>query len=602
VKARISVAVLLMLSLMAMPSAALGGVWKEGTAFSQFSIQSYGGLLDVRTAGDSVLTLPYEASPVFTLPSLSADEMRSVRQARDGSFLVAGGRGQSILRISQNGQNRPLVAVGGIPALDRPWDAFPLDSGGMLMVDRGPQKAEDSTPTGWIMRVDADNRRVWRFDTWQGPLLGQLLDPFTAEPSNGDSSRTLIADSLGCRVIEIDSSTGEVLWYYGHYREKGSAEGYLRLPHSAQRLPNGNTLICDSENQRVIEVTPSKTIAWSYRTPGVVGESGPNSARRLINGNTLITDSGGDRVIEVNQARTIVQGYGAAGRVPSSGALENPRAATRLADNSTLIADYGNRRLVRYGYPVRREYVAVSSLIDPAIGEMKRFGRITVNAVRPQGATVFAEYTIDNRAWLDVPASGVLPASAKGSAIRYRLRLTAAKADAAPIVNDVAITWSTVAPTTSKSSSAGSGTTHHSSTSKSAGSTASSSTATGRTTVKRGSRRVSAGGSGSAESTTVAAGGSSSAIDGGTAGGSGGSGGDAVTQSTTLSGWVMSEVKDDVAGLNGNSGTGGFAPSGGLGDSKIPGVALMFFVYAIGFVWSPASKVVVRFAVSAITH
>ena len=36
---------------------------------------------------------------------------------------------------------------------------------------------------------------------------------------------------------------------------------------SVQRLPNGNTLISESEKGHVIEVTPDKEIVWEYWFP-----------------------------------------------------------------------------------------------------------------------------------------------------------------------------------------------------------------------------------------------------------------------------------------------------------------------------------------------
>jgi len=35
-----------------------------------------------------------------------------------------------------------------------------------------------------------------------------------------------------------------------------------------QRLPNGNTLICETTSARVFEVTPEREIVWEYVDPG----------------------------------------------------------------------------------------------------------------------------------------------------------------------------------------------------------------------------------------------------------------------------------------------------------------------------------------------
>ena len=39
------------------------------------------------------------------------------------------------------------------------------------------------------------------------------------------------------------------------------------LISGAQRLPNGNTLICSGINGTVFEVTPEKEMVWKYVNP-----------------------------------------------------------------------------------------------------------------------------------------------------------------------------------------------------------------------------------------------------------------------------------------------------------------------------------------------
>ena len=67
-------------------------------------------------------------------------------------------------------------------------------------------------------------------------------------------------------VVEIDPSDGKVLWRYG-----GDICFDFRCLHigGAQRLPNGNTMICEGECGRVFEVTPDKEICWEWVSPFV---------------------------------------------------------------------------------------------------------------------------------------------------------------------------------------------------------------------------------------------------------------------------------------------------------------------------------------------
>ena len=75
----------------------------------------------------------------------------------------------------------------------------------------------------------------------------------------------------------------------------------LIVPQDVERLSNGNTLITDAGNNRVIEVDTDKNIVWNYTVTDY-----PYDAERLDNGNTLITDSGAHNLIEVDSDGNIV--------------------------------------------------------------------------------------------------------------------------------------------------------------------------------------------------------------------------------------------------------------------------------------------------------
>jgi hypothetical protein len=70
------------------------------------------------------------------------------------------------------------------------------------------------------------------------------------------------------RVIEIDPSSGKILWSYeGEPRNSF----FSKEQGSAQRLANGNTLICESDRGRVFEVTRQGEMVWEYWSPVVAG-------------------------------------------------------------------------------------------------------------------------------------------------------------------------------------------------------------------------------------------------------------------------------------------------------------------------------------------
>ncbi|MEJ2140467.1 MAG: arylsulfotransferase family protein, partial [Gammaproteobacteria bacterium] len=63
---------------------------------------------------------------------------------------------------------------------------------------------------------------------------------------------------------EFDPQTLEVSW---EFPDDTGERLYSSIYGSQQRLPNGNTLISESNNGRILEVTESKDIVWEYMIP-----------------------------------------------------------------------------------------------------------------------------------------------------------------------------------------------------------------------------------------------------------------------------------------------------------------------------------------------
>ncbi|PSP74253.1 hypothetical protein BRC86_06465 [Halobacteriales archaeon QS_3_64_16] len=82
--------------------------------------------------------------------------------------------------------------------------------------------------------------------------------------------------------------------------------------HNPQFLEKGAILVADSENDRVVELHEEDgewTVAWSLDRTGDVALSWPRDADRLSNGNTLITDTLNKRIVEVNESGAAIRSY-----------------------------------------------------------------------------------------------------------------------------------------------------------------------------------------------------------------------------------------------------------------------------------------------------
>jgi hypothetical protein len=108
---------------------------------------------------------------------------------------------------------------------------------------------------------------VWAVQgPWQAQHDAQFLD-------NG---HLLLFDNLGSprgsRVLEYDPRTKGFPWSYPGIDQHPF---FTRSRGLCQRLPNGNTLIVDSEERALLEVTPSKEVVWAASTHAFA-----NTARR----------------------------------------------------------------------------------------------------------------------------------------------------------------------------------------------------------------------------------------------------------------------------------------------------------------------------------
>ena len=106
-----------------------------------------------------------------------------------------------------------------------------------------------------IDSVRGDVRWVWGTDELSGPHDATLLD----------SGNVLIFDNgLGrnqSRVVEVDPRTSQIVW---EYEAPNPTDFYSASRGSAQRLPNGNTLIAESDEGHAFEVTPDGDVVWDY--------------------------------------------------------------------------------------------------------------------------------------------------------------------------------------------------------------------------------------------------------------------------------------------------------------------------------------------------
>ncbi|PST46054.1 thioredoxin [Bifidobacterium callitrichos] len=124
------------------------------------------------------------------------------------------------------------------------------------------------------------------------PGAGDLLVFDNGGAAGYDAPNAIAPDGVSAvhrdysRVLEINPVTLEIVWQYtpveaGFMPFSDGSKFYSSFISSAQRLENGNTLITEGSDGRLIEVTPDHRIVWEYISP-YFKEFAPGFATNMV--------------------------------------------------------------------------------------------------------------------------------------------------------------------------------------------------------------------------------------------------------------------------------------------------------------------------------
>jgi outer membrane protein assembly factor BamB len=318
----------------------------------------------------------------------------------NGDVLFAGKSSGRIFQV------RPAWPFGGTvewsspDLLHAPDVVRRLPSGNTLVTD---------TIANQVLELDNAGSIVWSFGTG----TPACSDVDLAQPSDiTRSGDTFILDQGNDRVLRVDSA-GTIVWQYGASPVACQVTGtdQLDAPFGLELLPGGDVLAVEVQGSRVRRLTPTPgrggTVVWEYGDGTFA--AGPNQlayparAHLLANGNVLIADKGNDRIIEVQptppRGGTIVWQYGQTGVAGTAATqLNGPYDAVRLPGGSTLIADTGNDRLLEVGAPDQLRWRVTCGcsetpgsllLVLAVVGLSRSAGRKRGKAVTAGGSPVY---------------------------------------------------------------------------------------------------------------------------------------------------------------------------------------------------------------------
>jgi len=217
----------ILLCLRAMPTALrarvkgglAGSEGHEGTIYADY-------LLEVTTRGEAVWEgrswdhLDFERAIVTPQDHrVEWTHGNTVAEMADGNLVVSF-RNISTVAIVERSTGR-LTWTLGSPPLAQQHDPRPLDNGNLLIFDNGPHRRDHPAPYS--------------------------------------------------RVIEVEPRTNAIVW---EYHDQSLFDFFSPYISGAQRLANGNTLICEGCDGRIFEVTTDGEVVWEFVSPHFVHEKG----------------------------------------------------------------------------------------------------------------------------------------------------------------------------------------------------------------------------------------------------------------------------------------------------------------------------------------
>ena len=242
---------------------------------------------------------------------------------RGGSLLEADWNGRTLWEVRHPTHHHDGILLRNGNALLLAASAIPNGLVSQVRGGRPGTEADGKMHAGHLVEMTTDGRVVWEWRSWEH--LDPVEDPITAiqderdrwafgnglaEWPNGD---IIVSFQDISTVITIDRPSGNIIWKLG--------APPLSFQHAPTALANGNLLILDNGPHRldaslpfsrVIEVNPAtKETVWSYQDLPVTNFFTPRqgNAQRLPNGNTLICEAVFGRLFEVTAGGEVVWEY-----------------------------------------------------------------------------------------------------------------------------------------------------------------------------------------------------------------------------------------------------------------------------------------------------
>ena len=308
--------------------------------------------------------------------------LRRVAVAPDGDVWGADLWGWRLVRFDRTASGFSYAqTIGGTPppatstsVFNEPRAVAVGPTGNLNVIDTVNQRIVEMTPSGDIVSVcgERDSRPVslnwprgvaidpttgdrWIADTKQSRLqifpakcsgekirvstkgsgTGQMYWPYSIA-IRGSDRLAFVADTLNNRITVWDVATRKEIASY--------AGAGLKQPRSVTVVEGTNKImVADFGNNRVVELSYSKTSGFALTRAIAPGLSGPEGAGVDVNGDTWIADTGNNRVLTINAAGSITNTISSV-----AGKNLSKPGAISIAGGSVYVSDTNNDRVLRY--------------------------------------------------------------------------------------------------------------------------------------------------------------------------------------------------------------------------------------------------------------
>lgn len=201
------------------------------------------------------------------------------------------------------------------------------------------------------------------------------------------ASKLCAAEPVQHRVLAADRSTGKV----AIIGKDGKVEWEFTNKHDVHdlhMLPNGN-ILTHTSSTTIVEIQPDKKIAWKYESKpkeGYRGRVEVHAFQRLPNGNTMIAESGNSRIIEVDANGKIVV------EVPLKVKQSQPHRDTRMVRKLAT----GNYLVCQEAESCVREYDSTGKVVWEYTLDLGNRPRSGGHGVEGHGTEVYGAVRLKN--------------------------------------------------------------------------------------------------------------------------------------------------------------------------------------------------------------